>query len=264
MEKAPDGLPVPLFDALLAWSDLALVEEVKSEERRHTPYEMARFSKPSLLPHKEHLDPKKRGWADDRDYTMLYAAWDGLERDFKRRILSGEIHILGVQTAPECETTHRVVPSVWAADFRFDFQNDFIIVRKNRYTAVRATRIRPVEAKSWQGPAPEEPITAESVRRLTDAEVFTLLEDYARRVIEEPYALMLPSRISFMPMIARKMRHRAGVGELQGKLAHEARDLATWIAERVPSHQSPDVHSIENAMRDEYRVLKAQSNAMKP
>jgi len=264
MNDGSDAAPKTLLEALLAWANPALIDEVKRHERRRTTYSMKRYHRPALLPDAQHLDPEELRWSSGGDTRLLDAAWEALERDFSARIIRAEIYLQGVQVAPELETVHRPIPGVWASDCHFNFEDSTIGVQRCRYTAVRASRTPPAEvAVSRNGPAPST-ITSENVRRLTDDEVFTLLEDYARRVVEEPYALLLPSRISFMPMIARKMRFRAEAGELRDTLADEARDLELWIAERAPSHQSPAADSIENAMRVEYRTLKAQSKGMKP
>ncbi len=70
-------------------------------------------------------------------------------------------------------------------------------------------------------------------------------------------------KASMMPIIRRKMQHRASTGELLETLADEGAELCRWIEAKVPSHQVPTPGAIENALRREYRDLKAQSKPMK-
>ncbi len=88
-----------------------------------------------------------------------------------------------------------------------------------------------------------------------------MLEDHARRVVEGPDAkLIAPGKISLMPIIKRKMLYRAEQGETRETLAAECRELADWIATKVPSHQVPAADTIENVLRNDYRPLKPRSN----
>ena len=100
----------------------------------------------------------------------------------------------------------------------------------------------------------------EDLPNLSDEMVLALLEEHARRVVESPDAeLFPPGKISFMPLILRKMEARAAAGELLPELAGEAAWLAAWIKGKAPSHQTPTASTIENSLRSRYRPLKPRS-----
>ncbi|HEY8609857.1 MAG TPA: hypothetical protein VIL69_01040 [Roseomonas sp.] len=67
-----------------------------------------------------------------------------------------------------------------------------------------------------------------------------------------------------MPLIKRKMRHRAATGEMLPNLASEAAELAVWIGTKAVSHQVPTERAIENSLRQEYAVLRAEFTPTKP
>jgi hypothetical protein len=197
--------------------------------------------------------------------TPLRIAWEALEREFRPRLVAGEFQLAGVQMRPERCVDRVVIPGVWAADMKFDFCNNSLRIGDLRYVAVQATR----------GPAPDlgltaqsavhrilPPITEESVRDLGDDEVLLLLEEHARRVIEGPDGrLIAPGKISLLPIIRGKMRHRANRGELLLTLSAEALWLANWIASKVTLHQTPTASTIAKVLSSEYGTLKARSNA---
>jgi hypothetical protein len=65
------------------------------------------------------------------------------------------------------------------------------------------------------------------------------------------------TKVSFMPIILRKMRARAEAGAMFDTLSAEAAELERWIQDKAPSHQTPTAGAIENALRIEYKRLKA-------
>jgi len=98
-----------------------------------------------------------------------------------------------------------------------------------------------------------------TVRELSDEDVLFLLEEHARRVTEsKSYPVLDPgiTKVTFMPLILRKMQARAAAGELLSTLAAEAAMLENWIQEKAPSYQTPTAGTIENSLRQEYRRLK--------
>ncbi len=58
----------------------------------------------------------------------------------------------------------------------------------------------------------------------------------------------------------QEMKRRATDGQLQDSLAQEARDLRDWMKEEHPDLNPGTTGAIENAVRDEYRMLYAESD----
>ncbi|WP_431285591.1 hypothetical protein ACQW02_12645 [Humitalea sp. 24SJ18S-53] len=110
-------------------------------------------------------------------------------------------------------------------------------------------------------PASRQPITAETVDLLSDDEVLVLLENHAMRVIHGDAKLMPPGKISLMPIVAGKLRHRAEANALLDTLAAESLWLTTWIESKIQLHQTPSQGTISKVLGSEYKALKARSNA---
>lgn len=274
MTDAPEPEELPLSEALPRWTDPHLVAAVRAEERRFPPFnlhEYYRFGKSQVqLSADDELRPARasNAWTGPPDIGGLLSAWRILERDLRLRIERGEFHLRGVLVAPIRERTPSIIESAWAADFKFDFHAGRIKVGDAEYVGVIAVR----------GPAPKQvdagiaasssnvhdraipEITPETARELSDEEVLLLLEDHARRVVEKgDYKALDPgiTKVTFMPLLLRKMRARADAGELLASMKAEAFELEKWIQEKAPSHQTPTAGAIENALRNEYRRLKA-------
>jgi hypothetical protein len=189
--------------------------------------------------------------------------------DFRRRIERGEVALRGFQTRPAPLTTTTLIPGCWATDFVFDLKVDAIDFHDQRYVGVRAFDGAAQDTSSdgsGVGAAAAGPfqldrlgryvIEPQHVASLSDETVLTLLEDHARRVVEEEAGpLLLPSKISFAPILLRQMRWRAGRGEGVRPLQAECVALVAWLRSKVPSHQTPTPKSMTDAMRSEYRRL---------
>jgi hypothetical protein len=270
----PDGgapRQLRLREALMEWCDPILVEAVRAEERLHTAYEMLSFRRGRLTSPEESRAARAREWhVDGNDFSKLIDAWKALERDLARRLEAGELFLTGVKLKPELTTEPQPIPGAWAADFAFDFPASVLMIRDMRFGSVTVSRNRPAAAA---GPAvvaaglSRAEITANNVRDLTDDEVLVLLEDHARRVVDNnEFKALDPgiTKVSLMPLILRKMRARAAAGELMDSLAGEAAELETWVQEKAPSYQSPTAGAIANSLRNHYRRLTARSAAMIP
>ncbi|MGG5823763.1 hypothetical protein [Falsiroseomonas sp. HW251] len=208
-----------------------------------------------------------------REYAALDAAWDVLFRDFRQRVEAGRMHLSGIQTDPERHEARSAIPGVWVADYEFDFRASTVVGAGRRYVSVRLSEL-PYETATMQtlsgappvplsGPAvaaaPVE-VTAETVRGLTDEALFLFLEEYASRVVEEEGSeLKMPVKVSFMPILRRKMRSRAAAGEMKGTLKAEANELEAWIKTKIDGHQPPTASTIEKQLNDDYRALKRTS-----
>ncbi len=272
----PDPPETPsLSEALIRWTDPERAEAVRRQERKYIPYHLHEFYR--IKEHWLQLTPDRglrqptsgEGWAGGPDFGSLIAARRALERDLVGRLVRGEFHLVGVRTAPDRTAAPRAIPGVWAADMRFDFAKDVVSIEQARYVAVRAVRgpgPGPEDemqadrtARAPEPPSATPPLTPESVRGLTDEEVIVLLEEHARRVVEDESMRVLDpgiTKVSFMPLILRKMRSRAETGQMLDTLVAEAAELERWIQGKAPSHQTPTATTIENALRNEYRRLK--------
>ena len=245
------------------------VEDVRFCEQYFTSQQLAGFGYPNLGGTSNRGEPMPAPPQYlGRLRNELTEAWKELLLDFIKRLERREFRLTGVQTTPTLEEQRKEIPGQWAVEFKIDAQRDVIQHRKARYVMVRVetAEAQPVvvaPAEPTKGRRPT--ITAENIRDLTDDEVLFLLEDHARRVTEGPDAkLIASSKISFMPIIHRRMRFRAASGELAISLAAEAKVLADWIASKVPSHQVPTEGTIKNSVRSEYARLKARSNSIMP
>jgi hypothetical protein len=269
-----------LREGIAALCDPDLVRAVLRAEGPFAPEALDRPERPHLgggtAPHEP--DRLVSPGHMRREHALLDAAWDGLLEDFRLRVEAGRIHLSGVQVHPDPQEVRTAIPGVWAATYRIDYKAGTLTGAGRGYVSVRLSAepvaaARPPAPAAGAAPPPSAPaapahrgpITEARARGLTDDELFLLLEEYARRVVEEEgTGLKMPVKISYVPIVRRKMRHRAERGELRGTLAAEAADLAEWIKTRASSHQTPTAGTLENELRDDYRELKARSKGIIP
>jgi hypothetical protein len=201
---------------------------------------------------------ERRELADE----VLRHTWACLIEDFQRRIRVGEIYLSGVQVAPERQETIGPIPGVWAVDLEFDFFRDVVTIgMTRRYVAVTASRSAPVSAPQAEPlAAPKVTCTPDIVPELDDETILALLEENAKRVIADPTAkLHPPGRLSVMPLIQGKMRHRAAHGELLSGIGAESKWLHKWASSRISLHSVPSAPTVERVLGKEYEVLQARS-----
>jgi len=261
-----DGLRrLRLLDAVIEWCEPSLVERVRQEERQLTAYVLDDLRRPKLTPRHEWRQPTSNDWKAPRYSDQLLAAWADVERDFARRIEIGELHLAGVPAAADDDAPPVAIPNAWAANIAFDFDRNTARRGDRRYLAVTVGQapIAKTPEATADSPTPKRAaITEANVHELTDEEVLILLEDHARRVVEGPDAkLIAPGKISLLPIIRRKMLHRADTGETRETLNAEAHALADWIATKVPSHQAPTASTIEKTLRADYKRPIRRSKA---
>ena len=273
MNEEIKRMPVTIRNAVLQFCFGERVEDVQVCERYFTSQQLAEFGYPNLAGASNRGEPKDPG-ARRLDFQVgLISAWKGLLLDLRERLVRGEIAVTGVRTHPNPTTERTIIPGVWAHDFRIDALNNTVTFRQTRYVAIligepecfpeAVPELKQSEGEPTNSTIP--PITPENVRGLSDDEVLLLLEDHAQRVIDGPDAKLIAHvKVSVMPIIKRKMQHRAKAGELLDTLAAEAQILADWIETKIPSHQAPGAGAIKNKLRVEYARLRAQSNDMKP
>lgn len=253
---------ITLREALIQWADSDLVEAVRANERTFTAYDLQNYMPAKLSPPSEWAKGSPRGLSG-ADFTLLDAAWEALMRDFNSRVLRREIYLAGVQVAPALESSSRAIPNVWASEFIYDFENNGIIVHQRRYTAATASRHPFTDGEEEQGlTTPPEPLSPDDVPGLDDETILALLEEHGRRVVRsEDAKLIAPGKVSFIPIVKRKMEHRAEQGELLPKISQEAVFLEGWIASKITHHHLPTAGTIAKTLNKDYAVLKARSNA---
>ena len=207
---------VPLLVALTEWTEPTLVAKVKAQEQRLTLADLTYFSsfvhRPRLSQDSQLAKPRPGdSMTGLPDFGLLIATHDDLVRDFRDRLVRGEIHLRGVQIKLEMTTKPRNIPGVWAAECAFDFKANCVNVAKMRFVPVTASHlyvedafdevssvVRSTSGQPKQVVGLSAPITEESVRHLTDEEVLVLLEDRARRVVEGPDAALFPPRLNLL------------------------------------------------------------------
>ena len=114
-----ERIQLRLLDALIQWTDPALVDQVRAEERKLIAYELNGFSRPKITPRNEWTQPTSRRWIGGHDTEFLLAAWHRLEEDFARRIEGEELFLEGVRSSPDQEARPEPIPPAWAAELTF-------------------------------------------------------------------------------------------------------------------------------------------------
>ncbi|MFC0386861.1 hypothetical protein [Muricoccus vinaceus] len=203
----------------------------------------------------------------------LETSWRGLLKDLQTRVAAEEIYLYGVQTQPNLATDYERIPATWAFDLQVDAKNQSVTAHGRRWTAVECwldpadVDTKPAEQAS---PAPAAQasfatLKPEDVYEFSDDLILALLEENHRRVVGSPDVRPIsPAKVSWTPLLKRKLRHRAAAGDIMPNLASEASALAAWLDTKVPSHQVPSAKTIENALRLDYASLRPRSNPIIP
>lgn len=270
-----------LRGALLTWCDASLVEalrreEVRFTEREHAGLGLPLLSEPSAMRQISGYDWMSGGLTD----TVLRRAWARLFDDLRQRVERGELFLEGVRLAPERSTVPEEISNSWAADLEFDLDRNTIRLGHERFGAVTvSTRPSPWQPVLERGasapgaiagtnpfaspaPPPGHQIRPADVPSFSDKLILALLEEHGRRVVGSPDAkLISPGKVSLLPIVARKLRHRAAAGELAPTLAAEGKVLAEWIASKVEHLQVPTAATITKVLGGTYWAEKARSNA---
>lgn len=284
---------LPLRDAILKWCSQPLVSDVQAAECRLTYAEHNHLGL-ILLGEREALrQPDRFDHASSGDYNALRTAWDCVLQDLRRRIESNALFVEGVRLAPERGTLPEEISNHWAADMSFDVTRNTISLGRERFGSIRVSttqnplRSQRTRMETSDGMHPDDArstgiaasnlttgrrfrltaaglyyLAPEDVGQLSDDTLLALLEEHARRVIGTPDArLISPGKVSFLPIILRKMTHRAERGELLPRLVDEGEYLAQWIASKVEHHHLPAAGTITKTLGKSYAVLKARSTA---
>ena len=272
MPNSPAAETLPLLDALLRWTDPALIEAIRQQERRLDPSMLRMFYAANplwcrLIPIEE------AGQTPAMDRTAeasgvfvpsirtansppLTDAWRTAIRSFCAW-LPRHAAITGVQTRPEPSPDRKPIPGAWASDAQIDFHVSALTIGDARYSAVEiAERSDDVRAQASISELTHRVrITPENVSELRAEELLLAVEEVHQRVARD--ALKMPSgKISVMPLVHLRMRERAREGKLHDTQAAECEELAAWAKSVAPSHQIPTPRSIGNELGKEYRRLR--------
>lgn len=251
--------------ALRQFCDPELVAAVRSAEGNYSEITLRVFGHPNLGGARAPRpgDNLTGSSTSQRHHAEYMFAWNAMMADFRNKLVQEDLFLLGVSVLPTRDTTFSLIPGVWAADYEIDFETEVVSVGANRYLAVRCTPVRPMLAVNSPSNAPAESPrrTAAGIGELTDEEILELLEEHARRVIAGPDSkLIAPGKISMMPLIAGKLRHRAERGELLATQAAEMLWLYNWVKSKVDLHYVPKPGAIKRVLGKQYEALKVRSN----
>jgi hypothetical protein len=253
-DKADD---LGLRDGIVRWCDPALVAALQQAEARAVaigppPPRPSWFGGAS----RDTID----AWSDARSHEdqirgAATQAWKKVLADLQGRLESRELILTGVQARPTRSVDRRALPGEWAADFRFKVNEGAVEFDDQRYVAVRLAL--PGSSGAAEVQLPQTPI---DVEQLDDETILRLLHENVERAARGPDAqLLLPGKLSLLPIIKRKMQARAEAGELLPFLKEECNWLEGWIKEKAPNIHTPTVKTLINAMAETYRSLKSRS-----
>ena len=249
-------------DALKRFCFEARIKDVNNCEPYFRSQQLAHFGYPNLGGASNRGEPERsEPFTIEQLQLALEAAWTSLLLDLQLRIERGDLNISGVQTEPELKDIREKIPNQWAMDFRIQPLQSVVVLKQFRYVNVLIRPSEMTDRSIASGTFPAvRTIDAESAADLNDETLLALLEEHARRVIASPHArLIQPGKISLLPIVRGKMRHRSRNGELLPTLGAECRWLAGWIAEKVNFHQVPTASTIGKVLGPEYWQLKPRS-----
>lgn len=156
---------LPLPDALLEWSDPALVDGVRTAQAKVDPEELARLDRCTLDDlHIRRRPPNWRRGLPSGSVALaeLDEAWRNLFGELRRRIAIPELRLEGI-VAGRLPGTHFVeLPWQRPDRFLFDPAASAVTVGEVVYVQVRVTRIEPKDVQRRQA-------TDNATRRLRDA-----------------------------------------------------------------------------------------------
>ena len=96
-----------------------------------------------------------------------------------------------------------------------------------------------------------------AVRRRLDAEYQSVPESQSQE--RDPTYSGLPGRPTAKHLYLAEMKCRAKSSKLQDKVAHEAADLLDWLKDEYPTINPGTRKAIENAIRSDFKKLKAKA-----
>jgi class 3 adenylate cyclase len=256
-EENPD---FDLTEALQHLGSPGLLEFVRSSEPAIAEQTFFEENRPRLAGSGP-LQPRFNDFAN----RMWELGWAKLLAEFAQRLAKQDLHLVGTMR-PEAKTETEVIPGQWASEMIFYVTKNVVSVAGKRYVAVRARsglapdQLPAKPALSNRDKDGRIVLTSGEAAELADDTLLMLLEEHGRRVVENgAYPLVQPSRVSFGPILARRMEWRAGNNQLATTLSAECVALVDWLETKIKHHQTPTARGIEDPLRDLYRRLKAGS-----
>ncbi|MBR0648735.1 hypothetical protein GXW78_03620 [Roseomonas terrae] len=272
-------ISLPLREALLQWCFPERVEDVQEFEVYFLSQELATFGWPNLGGASNRGQPVPlEHISREEAQTHLDNAWRALLLNFRQLLERRRIYLWGVQSRPTRGQEPVHIAGHWAADFNFDVLANTIEMGDQRFVSVRATDVLPptsdapvLVAATQAAPTPN-PFTVgidgrivlatADVGLLSCEVIAALLEEHARRVVEEHGIKLLGSGVvSLAPLVRRKFEHRVANGETMDRVGHEAQWLSDWAREVAPSYHRISQSTVESAIRVRYAELKPRSNS---
>lgn len=155
MTAESDGLP--LSEAFEAFCDQEVVERWRLARRTPMP--------PALPIQSRYFSGRDEGFCGGDPGRTRAAqrrlvahsrqqAWHALREDFRGRIASGEVVLIGLQVAPSLATARAKIPVIWSSLLRFRAPAT-VVVRDVQFIRVTAHRVRQLPAAAALAPSQE-------------------------------------------------------------------------------------------------------------
>jgi hypothetical protein len=159
--------PLRIYDAIVAFCDQRLVQEICSLQRLMPDHRMRGFSKKRLpCGGDEHVDADIE-MPSQRDQQRFMDCWRMLQDDFVRRVEDDEFHIIGVQIGPELNRDPVPIPSAWVSGAVLDLTLASLIIDPRTFRQLRAVP-GPSPARGNQGQAAPVPMESAPDQGPTD------------------------------------------------------------------------------------------------
>lgn len=145
---------LPLAEALIAWSDPALIEAIRTEEAKvptKTLEAFDRYTLTSILSERRAPNQGRILSLSRTGVEALDRAWDRLFAAFRFRIESGDFGLEGTCTLPGKEGGRKLLVPDLAATFKFDPAGGAVFVGFSTYLRVVASRPPLTQAKASDG-----------------------------------------------------------------------------------------------------------------
>lgn len=253
--------PLPLAEALIEWSDPALVDAIRAEERKFSEEMLegsGRYTINSIRTRLKRPD-RMRTSPFMRDSTRrLDAAWAKLFDVFRLRVERAELFLTGTNTLSFRAEGPQPLPVERAAEFLFDPAGGAVFVGVDAYIGVMVSMHGPPAPAQEERPTVIETprLRAGDVDALDPDTVAALLEAHADHVRNNlRVELLPPGKASPLALAASMMKHRASRGELRPSLAEETAWLADWLLKATPSYTPVGNKTLQNKLGSLYRDL---------
>jgi len=132
---------LPLAEAMIAWSDPALVEAIRTAEALVTPTELHLHERITLDRLATERRPPQlfRRMAFSEAIQRLDQAWDALFASFRMRVERADVTLEGFRRVSFGEPTLDVLPHARAAEFKFDPGAGAVFLGGQTYLSVRGS-----------------------------------------------------------------------------------------------------------------------------